>query len=129
MDTKPRGDGGAQLPVDPPTDPPAKGDGKRKSRPAELTAYMVLWAPKPDEGDPIKWREVGWYHAHHANGAEQHARTDQDSGHYGAMLDAGKQRGVYLRAIAKRSWPDAVELHTVQQPPPEWMVGGVKEEG
>lgn len=92
MSAEAKSDGG-QPPLEPPKGNP--------------TNYMVLWAPVPDEGDPLKWRELGWYEAHSAESAKVKGRDDKESGAYGQMLDiAGPTgRGFVMRAIAERSWP------------------------
>lgn len=74
----------------------------------EQTKYMILWAPVPDEGDPLKWREIGWYEAHSTEAAKLKARDDKDSGCYGQMLDVAgpANRGFVMRAIAGRSWTE-----------------------
>ena len=88
---------GGQLPVD----PPKAGD---------KTNYMILWAPVPDEGEPLKWREIGWYEAHSMDAAKLAAREDTDSGVYGQLLDVARpgNRGFVLRAVASRAWPEEI---------------------
>lgn len=72
----------------------------------QRTSYMVLWAPVPDEGEPLKWREIKKYEAYSAEAAKGAARDDTESGQHGAMLDVAKGRGFKLRAISDRGWPD-----------------------
>lgn len=103
------------------TPPPEPAEAK------EPTSYMVLYSrvldQEPERPDlPIAWFEIGWYEAHSANGAAARARDDQESGHYAAMFDAGKRGGVRIRAIAKRSWPDDVDVQEIALRP-EWATG------
>lgn len=86
-------DPNGQLPVDPPG--------------GDRTRYMILWAPKPDEEEKPKWREVGWYTSHSPEAAKLAAREDKDSGSYGELLDVAAHHGFLMRAVATRSWPES----------------------
>lgn len=108
--------GAAGTPVDPPPTPEPEGK--------EPTSYMVLWSEVPeDPRDGMAWREIGWYNGHSAGAAAIAARNDVESGAYAQMFDAGKRGGVKVRAIAKRSWPDDVEIHAIALRP-EWSTKG-----
>lgn len=102
------------------TQPPTAATPPVEPESKEPTSYMVLWAARPDDPEEdLRWREIGWYEAHSAGAAALRARSDEQSGAYAQMFDAGQRNGVKVRAIAKRSWPDDVETHAIALRP-EW---------
>lgn len=91
-----------------------------------MTNYMVIWAPVPEEDDERKWREIGFYKAHSQEAAKTAARDDKESGHHSQLRDVAASRGFQIRAIAESSWPEDDEVHTMEQPPPDWGVKKLK---